>query len=826
MDELFRALWPEPREDEQLVFTTLGSSPETFCSPVGIPLDVQLDPSRDWYFGVASRSLDLAPGATGVGGQCLNATCLFLDIDLSAPGHKATNLPLDYQARDMLEEAELPEVSALIHTGGGWHAYWFLDQPHDVRTGGEWHRALRGLQQKCKRIWTRHGFHIDSTVKITQILRVPGTKNWKTGVGRDVHVLHLHPNRIYSLSQFKAELGRPKKSSPEADGLHPRNSSSPLSAKAAHRGRAVSGEDFLGRLKDDLLAGPHADLFELVYAGKRFAEAERDNTLQALCSRVAFAGRRLSQKYATVATLLHVFDDTMAAYVDDEYDLEENLAWAESKLERALVDADVKISATEAQDARLWAWFEKHTAKSENIVFEKGDAAELATWMVTLDPPKVFDRGSLYEYIGTAWVERTVDECHQWIVDLFADRIVQRPGLNAKDEPFAEKPIVLERPKVQGIYQLFCSLVAKPGFFDNAAIGYAFTNCFLRVTPKKTLERVDHDPEHRHIGEPFLEYVNPFAEDQAEHLAQWLAYHNGLLFTPGEQQLQLEFYGITLLGLAPRFKKCLSFVGGGDNGKSVFLNFMKSLFFENRTSEISPARLGDRFGSYPLRNSLLNSVEEVPGTKFTNTDNFKKHIGGSPVSTDVKHGSEFMFTPKAGHVFAFNELPFETVDDSDGYWSRFLLFPCRRQFSAEEKNPFQEEFLKPLRSLVASLCIEFARTVLTNNAYTIPPETESEVNKWRYDSNPVAIFVETKLARDTSQKRTAEELYMAYCQWSKTTHHTTPKSMKKFVDYMRQRLDLLPNDETPKDWPFNVRTFAGIREAKPPKLTLVPEDQP
>lgn len=806
--DFFELLWPVAR-DEQLVLSafrpqTKGSGPvEIRRERIGAPVP-SLTPDLDWYFGVASRDPKLAVGL-GTAQSCRSTSCFFVDIDVRAPGHHAANLPPEDQVADLLAEAQVPEPSAIVHTGGGWHVYWFLDRPVDVHESN-WRDRLFRFNRRIARTWEREGLHLDNTAKVTQILRVPGTQNWKTGSPRNVHLLFAEDLR-YPLSAFEFERGRPKKSSSEAR-VGPRKLSappSPASTSGVRRRKPVSEDVFFERLKEQLLSGPHAEEFELVYAGKRFAEVERDNTLQRLASRLAFAGRRLSHQHATVEKLAPLFEETMRSYVDEEWTFEENMQWAEDKISRALCDADLKITEEEERDDRLWAFFERATADDPNIVFRKGDAQELGSWLAKQDPPKVFAHGSIYEYEGDAWIERPREIMYTLIGDEFAERMVQREGTTAKGEPFQPKEIMLEQNKVQGIYAQLCAYAAKPNYFEDAPHGYAFTNGVLQVTSDKTLELVPHNRDNRNIGKPFLTYI----EDPTPRLEPWFEYLDGLRLLEDEQTFLHEFIGIALLGLSPRYKKCLALLGGGDNGKSMFMGFVASLFQENRTTQISPHRWGTRFGTFGLRNSLLNYVEEIPNARIEASSAFKQIVGGGRTSTDVKHGSEFSFIPRAAHIFAFNELPYEAADLSEGWWSRWILIPFRRHFERHERNPkHYEEVLAPMRDAVASYCLQQAEWVL-QNGYTISHDLSAKVAEWRFRSDPVQLFIATKLEPDASAKQTSEELYMNYMHWCRTSRQVRPVPQDAFTNGLTAA-GYKPTDALQPRWPVRVRQFAGI----------------
>lgn len=810
MHAFFELLWPNVR-DEQLVLTAFrpqakGTGPVEIRRPrIGEPLPENLTAGLDWYFAVASRDPGLTTGI-GSAQACRSASCVFVDIDVRGPGHHAENLPHEHVVADLLEKAQVPDPSAIVHTGGGWHVYWFLDRPVDVHAE-KWRDHLWKLNRRLARVWQREGFHLDNTAKATQILRVPGTQNWKTGSPRDVHLLFCDDLR-YPLSQFQFEVGRPKKSSSEAR-VGPRKlpaPPSPAPTSGVRRRKPVSEDDFFARLKEQLLSGPHAEEFELVYAGKRFAESERDNTLQRLASRLAFAARRLSPEHATATKLVPLFDATMHAYEDEEWTYEENIAWAADKIERALGDADLKVTEEEERDDRMMAMFERLTAHEEIVIFRKGDAQELGSWFAKQEPPKVFTHGAVYEWEDDSWVERSREYMYKSIGLEFQDRMIQREGTTAKGEPFQPKEILLEHNKVVGIYTQACSYAHQADYFENAPHGYAFTNGLLRVMDDKTLKLVPHGQENRNIGKPFLTYV----EDPLPQLGPWFEYLEGLHLLEDEQTFLHEFIGIAMLGLSPRFKKCLALLGGGDNGKSMFMTFVASMFQENRTTQISPHRWGTRFGTFGLRNSLLNYVEEIPNARIEASSAFKQIVGGGRVSTDVKHGSEFSFVPRCAHIFAFNELPYDAADLSEGWWSRWILVPFRRHFEIHERNPKHfEEVLLPMRDAVASYCLQQAEWVMQRPGYTISHDLAAKVAEWRFRSDPVQLFIATKLELDPSGKQTSEELYMNYMHWCRTSRQVKPVPQDAFVSGLVQS-GIKPTDAQQPRWPVRVRPFAGL----------------
>lgn len=99
---------------------------------------------------------------------------VWLDIDHSTGLNKNANYPTPHQARDLLDE--LPDPSAMVNTGGGWHCYWKLAEPISTLDNLDF---LACWWQKCSDIWQRSGFLLDNVLNPDRLLRMPGSINFK-----------------------------------------------------------------------------------------------------------------------------------------------------------------------------------------------------------------------------------------------------------------------------------------------------------------------------------------------------------------------------------------------------------------------------------------------------------------------------------------------------------------------------------------------------------------------------------------------------------------------------------------------------------------------
>ncbi|HVU10336.1 MAG TPA: hypothetical protein VHD90_03620 [Phototrophicaceae bacterium] len=150
------------------------------------------------YFGVALRQHNLGRWARGGKHDLACLPALFVDIDE----------PED--ALIHLAWFDLP-ASCIVHTGRGFHAYWFLETPTTDFALAD--RAIRGLGQHLNG---------DSALSVAQSMRLPMTINTKAGRDEAVcEFITYHPDRRYELEEFKPFLPKPHR---RLSRLHARQS--------------------------------------------------------------------------------------------------------------------------------------------------------------------------------------------------------------------------------------------------------------------------------------------------------------------------------------------------------------------------------------------------------------------------------------------------------------------------------------------------------------------------------------------------------------------------------------------------------------------------
>lgn len=158
---------------------------KTFWFPADKPRDVistvnNLSVNTDVYYGVGLRKEQTL--GRGTIEDILSIPALWLDIDIAGGSHKQLNLPGSLnEANDLLQCFPLAP-SIIVHTGGGLHAYWLLDEMWQLHNPEDRKEAIN-LMQEFQRIFIYNakvkGWSLDNTSDLARVLRVPGTTNFK-----------------------------------------------------------------------------------------------------------------------------------------------------------------------------------------------------------------------------------------------------------------------------------------------------------------------------------------------------------------------------------------------------------------------------------------------------------------------------------------------------------------------------------------------------------------------------------------------------------------------------------------------------------------------
>ena len=93
-----------------------------------------------------------------------------------------------------------PAPSIIVDSGGGWHAYWLLDEPFILETDEDKHK----ISQIMQGMFTALDGDENYVKSVASIMRLPNSINTKPERNNaPVNIIEWHPERRYSLSNFE-----------------------------------------------------------------------------------------------------------------------------------------------------------------------------------------------------------------------------------------------------------------------------------------------------------------------------------------------------------------------------------------------------------------------------------------------------------------------------------------------------------------------------------------------------------------------------------------------------------------------------------------------
>jgi putative DNA primase/helicase len=132
--------------------------------------------------------------------------------------------------------------------------------------------------------------------------------------------------------------------------------------------------------------------------------------------------------------------------------------------------------------------------------------------------------------------------------------------------------------------------------------------------------------------------------------------------------------------------------GSGSNGKSTFLNMLKTLLGKRNRSALGLKKLGDRFSTIMLFGKLANIGDDISDAFISDTEEFKKMVTGETIDAEQKGQPKFDFEPYAKLIFSANSIPrLGKGKDIRAILRRMVIVPFNANF--DDANPNFKPFI-------------------------------------------------------------------------------------------------------------------------------------
>ena len=244
-----------------------------------------------------------------------------------------------------------------------------------------------------------------------------------------------------------------------------------------------------------------------------------------------------------------------------------------------------------------------------------------------------------------------------------------------------------------------------------------------------------------------------------------------------------ETAGYPLLPGYP-FQKAIMLLGGGGQGKSVFLKVLAEILNTANVSAASLQTLVDnRFATADLYGKLSNISGDIPDMALSNTGIFKALTGDDRIRAEMKGKDPFNYWNRSKLIFSANQLP-PTKDKSTGYMRRWLLIDFLREMVATPNPRLSAELLAE-KAGIFNWMLEGAKRV-RENGFTYTSNSDEMAKRYIERSEPVTLFLEECCKEDFDSFESVKALHAVYNAWVRRNHKKMMGS-REFLNAMRNQ---------------------------------------
>ena len=274
----------------------------------------------------------------------------------------------------------------------------------------------------------------------------------------------------------------------------------------------------------------------------------------------------------------------------------------------------------------------------------------------------------------------------------------------------------------------------------------------------------------------------------------------------GHYRFVVEWCGYLLLPTT-KFKQALMLPGPTDTGKSRFLGLCEALLGSRNVANATlQAVTGEKFTAADLFGKLANISADLDAKAVQSTGLFKMLVSGDPMHLERKYEHGFDAPLFARLMFSANEAP-GTSDQSDAYFSRWLMLPMARRVPKERQDPDLLDKLTTPEELSGLLlhAVNGLKLLMRRRRFLVPVAMEEALAEYRLRADPVIGYVAERIMFDPDARTHTSTVYADFEEWCKRNgrHALGAGRFKEHLPEVYPQVDC----RTSRGYP----TFFGLR---------------
>ena len=351
-----------------------------------------------------------------------------------------------------------------------------------------------------------------------------------------------------------------------------------------------------------------------------------------------------------------------------------------------------------------------------------------------------------------------ISECH--IIKLNGQLYVYKDGVYVQGHKFIEAAMIkfiprltkAKRTEILEYIELIMTDEAEPAPSNLIA----FKNGIYDIVQDKMLP---FDPKHIITNKINFDYNPEAKSDLVKNTMRKISCNN--------EDITMLLYEVAGYCLFRKSEMGKSFIltGSGANGKSTYLDMIRTMLGANNISSLDLSELCSEFKNSTIVGKLANIGDDISGNFIPDVSIFKKLCTGEAITFNEKFKTPYQSEVFAKLLFSANEVPrMGKTRDSFALKRRIVLVPFKARFTKDDPDysPFIKYELREPQNIeyLIKMAIEGLKCVLENREFTTCDIIEKEMEDYEAENNSVMNFInnsDTKIINES-----VGEVYLAY----------------------------------------------------------------
>lgn len=232
-------------------------------------------------------------------------------------------------------------------------------------------------------------------------------------------------------------------------------------------------------------------------------------------------------------------------------------------------------------------------------------------------------------------------------------------------------------------------------------------------------------------------------------------------------------------------RKAFILTGDKSNGKSTYLDMIKTMLGDENTTALDLKELSDKFKTAEAVSKLAVIGDDIGDEFIPNPSIFKKLAAGDRINTERKGKDPFDFNSYAKLLFSANNIP-RIKDKSGAVIDRLIIVPFNARFSVDDPDfdPYIKYKLRSQESIkyMIRIGIQGLKRVLENKRFTVSEKVQKELQEYEENNNPLMVFLKEDPKIEDEATNKLYRKYSEFCimnGYQQISHIEFSKQIKK-----------------------------------------------